>query len=298
MPNHNRVTNGMANGNGHVYANTDLSQAGNFNPFTPLYENGSNAAADGHLRASSVDPTNREAPPNRRFAVKRPRERVWSTGALHNNRVNAITQRNHASVHVANSRVPPRARSCSSKLSNLVKEPSMPAPSPPPRSTSNSETVGLVPQEGKKGPKRVANRYSAIDTPTGYGDKELPKRPKSHSIHGLNSVAIDRKAWTTLEEDDDLESHDYADPDYPSDEEHDCLLEPRYDKLVAQVVPNVPYEDVDIYPEEYVDGSPPPLPPKSTGSAIYQDPVGSVSNSRESIQFCSVHYGYVPTAVS
>lgn len=301
LPSQNRalasVTNGVAaNGNGHVYANTDVTQEGNFRPFTPLYENG-NKMSNGHSRSNSVGTAvNNEAAPNRRYAVKRPsRDRGWSTGALQDHRVNSVTS---CQPLATNFQGPPRARSCSSKVSHLVSQPSLPAPAPvpPPRSRSNSETVDSVPLVETKSPKRVLNRYSAIETPSDYGNKELPKRLKSHSVHGS---VVDRRAWKTVKEGEDYESHDYADPDYPSDEEHNCLLEPRYDRLIAHASPKPSYEDVDIYPEDIVDStSPPPLPPKSTGNAIYQDPEKSTSSSRENIPIPAVYYGYVPTAVS
>ena len=305
LPSQNRaltsVANGAAaNGNGHIYANTDVSKEGNFSPFTPLYING-NKASNGHARANSVGPSvNNEAAPNRRYAVKRPsRERGWSVDAVQHSQVNVFA---NSQASAKNSNVgPPRARSYTNKLSNLISEPSMPAPAPPPRSRSNSETVITSPDTNKSSPKKVVNRYSAIETPSNYGNKELPRRPKSHSVHVSLNTAVDREAWKTVEEEDDeLESHDYADPDYPSDEEHNCLLEPRYDRLVSHASPKAPYDDVDIYPEEFVDStSPPPLPPKSTGNAIYQDPEKSTSSSREDIlPFPSVYYGYVPTAVS
>ena len=286
----------MANGNGHIYANTDVNQEGNFSPFSPLYEN-RNRFNNGHVRAKSVGHgVENEVSPSRRFAVKGARERVWSTGALH--KVNVVPSESTQAL-VTNSQGPPlRTRSCSSKLSQLISEPSMPAPAPPPRSRSSSASVMSVPPLNLKSPKRVMNRYSAIETTSNYGNEELPKHPKSHSVHALNSMAVSRKAWKTVEEDED-ESHDYADPDYPSgNEEHDCLLEPKYDKLVSNHKP--PYEDVDIYPEDFVDDtSPPPLPPKSIGTAIYQDP--EVNSSREDIASPlpdSIYYGYVPTAVS
>ena len=304
MPSQNRalasVTNGAAaNGNGHIYANTEVTQEGNFRPFTPLYENG-NKMSNGHSRSNSVGAAvNNEAALNRRYAVKRPsRDRGWSTGALQENNVNIVTS---CQPLATNYQGPPRARSCSSKLSHVVSsQPSLPAPpalAPPPRSRSGSETVDSMPQVEKKSPKRVLNRYSAIETPSDYGNKELLKRPKSHSVHGS---AVDRHAWKTVKEGEDFESHDYADPDYPSDEEQDCLLEPRYDRLIAaHGSPRPSYEDVDIYPEDIVDStSPPPLPPKSTGNAIYQDPEKSTSSSREDIPIPAIYYGYVPTAVS
>ena len=237
-----------------------------------------------------------EISPSRRFAV---RDRGWSTGALH--KVNVVSsESSQALVEPGSpqSHGPPRTRSCSSsKLSHLISEPTIPAPIPPPRSRSNSTSVTPAPQILTRSPKRFMNRYSAIETTNSdFSNQELPSRPKSHSVHALNSIAIDRKAWKTVEEDED-ESHDYADPDYPSgDEEHDCLLEPKYDKLVSNHKP--PYEDVDIYPEDFVDDtSPPPLPPKSIGTAIYQDP--EVNSSQEDIDALpSIHYGYVPTAVS
>lgn len=300
LPSQNRalasVTNGVAaNGNGHVYANTDITQDGNFRPFTPLYEN-RNKMSNGHSRSNSVGPAvTNEAAPNRRYAVKRPsRDRGWSTGALQDHQVNIVTS---CQPLATNFQGPPRARSCSSKLSHLVSEPSVPAPVPPPRSRPSSEAIGSVPPL-ETSPKRVLNRYSAIETPSDYGNKELPRRPKSHSVHVTSSTAVDRDAWKTVKE-EDYESHDYADPDYPSDEEHNCLLEPRYDRLVAHGSPKPSYEDVDIYPEDIVDStSPPPLPPKSTGNAIYQDPEKSTSSSREDIPLPAIYYGYVPTAVS
>ena len=290
------MTNGAAaNGHTHVYANTDVTQEGHFSPFSPLYEN-RNKSVNGHMRASNamaLQTVDTESSPNRRFAVKRSRQRGWSTSALQQNRVEVINENQTSSQLQA----PPRARSYSSKLNNCISEPTMPAPSPPPRSRSNSEATS--PPLPPKSPKRIVNRYSAIETPTDYSTRELPKRPKSHSVHVMLNTCIDRKAWTTVEEEEEFASHDYADPDYPSDEEHDCLLEPRYDRLVAQTAPKAPYEDVDIYPEEFVDStSPPPLPPKSTGSAIYQDPEKSTSSSREDVESLSIYYGYVPTAVS
>lgn len=297
------VTNGAAvNGHTHTYANTDVTREGHFSPFSPLYEN-RNKGVNGHMRASSVHGAGGhgvgcEASPNRRFAVRRSRNRGWSTGALQQRNV-IFASENPDSVKTSQA-LPPRARSHSPKLNHLISEPSMPAPSPPPRSRSNGE-IAIAGQQ--KAPKRILNRYSAIETPSDYGHRdELPRRPKSHSVHvhcAMNKC-IHRKAWETVEEGDEFESHDYADPDYPSDEEHDCLLEPRYDRLVAaQSSPKDPYEDVDIYPEEFVDDTtPPPLPPKSTGNAIYQDPEKSTSSSREDIPLPSIHYGYVPTAVS
>ena len=288
-----------ANGNGHIYANTDISQEGDFSPFSPLYENRKRFNhGSGHIRAKSVGHgVDNEISPSRRFAV---RDRGWSTGALH--KVNAVVSSESSQALVEpgspHSRGPPRTRSCSSsKLNQLISEPTIPAPIPPPRSRSNSASVTPAPQILTRSPKRIMNRYSAIETTTSdYSSEDLSKRPKSHSVHALNSIAIDRKAWKTVEEDED-ESHDYADPDYPSgDEDHDCLLEPKYDKLVSNH--KSPYEDIDIYPEDFVDDtSPPPLPPKSTGTAIYQDP--EINSSREDVSdLPSMYYGYVPTAVS
>ena len=301
LPNHERAIanghGGAAKGNGHIYANTEITQEGDFSPFSPLYEN-RKKFNHGHMRAKSVGHgIENEISPSRRFAV---RDRGWSTGALH--KVNAVVSSESSQALVEpgspHSRGPPRTRSCSSsKLSQLISEPTMPAPIPPPRSRSNSASVTPAPQIITRCPKRIMNRYSAIETTTSdYSNEGLPNRPKSHSVHALNSIAIDRKAWKMVEEDED-ESHDYADPDYPSgDEDHDCLLEPKYDKLVSNHKP--PYEDVDIYPEDFVDDtSPPPLPPKSTGTAIYQDP--EINSSREDIDAVpSIYYGYVPTAVS
>lgn len=304
IPNHTRpaVANGQcgaANGNGHIYANTEITHEGDFSPFSPLYEN-RKRFNHGHMRAKSVGHcVENEISPNRRFAV---RDRVWSTGALH--KVNAVVSSESSQALVEpgsphSHHGPPRTRSCSSsKLNQLICEPTIPAPIPPPRSRSNSASITPAPpQIVTRSPKRMMNRYSAIETTTSDYDEDLAKRPKSHSVHALNNIAIDRKAWKTVEEDED-ESHDYADPDYPSgDEDHDCLLEPKYDKLVSNHKP--PYEDVDIYPEDFPvdDTSPPPLPPKSTGTAIYQDP--EINSSQEDISdLPSLHYGYVPTAVS
>ena len=273
-----------ANGNVHLYANT--------RNIMPFYVN-RERITNGQIRASSVGRTvDREVPPGRRYAVRRMRDRVWSTGALHNSRVNVATG---SQASVVSSQGPPRTRSYSSQLSHHVKERSLSsAPEPPPRSRSNSTTVVATSAQLSRGsPKRVLNRYSAIEMPSDYGKGELSKQLKSHSVHVLTSTAVNRESRKLIDD----ESHDYADPDHPSDGEHDCLLERNYDMLTTHMQPKVSHEGVDVYPEDFVDGTPPPpLPPKAIGSAIYQDP--EITGSREDLELPNIIYGYVPTVVS
>ncbi len=179
-------------------------------------------------------------------------ERVFSTSALQNNRLSP-----------PNCKPPHRARSVgpSTRLCTGIQ-----APPVPPRGQSRS----------RGGASNETHRYSVLEAST--DSTPLQDRRRAQSCGGWVRTRVNKREET---------SHDYAEPDSPTDTKEEFVQSLKYDKLL-------PHEGS---PQFDLSGSLVPGPRERWSRALSDDHSYSDPDGLWSSMELSCNYTYVPTEV-